>query len=79
MRFSGEDQRHGEHGDEPLLARDVGLEVALFLAHIDDGDRLAAIDDAAEQRVLRAEVRLLAVELRCRRGRRAARARSRLR
>ena len=63
LRLAGEDQRHGEHGDELLLPRDLGLQIPLFLHDIDDRERLVALDHRAEQGVLDAEIRLLAVKL----------------
>jgi len=37
-----EGERNGEHGDKAFLAGNVGLDVALFPDHIDDGDVLVA-------------------------------------
>src|ERR1700683_1091513 len=40
--FAREGEGDGEHGDEAFLARDVGLDVALFADDIDDGDGFVA-------------------------------------
>ena len=59
-----ESQRHREHRNQLLLARDIGLDVALLPHHVDDGDRLVARHHAAQERILRAQVRLPAIEFR---------------